>query len=202
VRGRRLFIFEILISRSFLANPRPPIAAARDRDYHIRVARAFLSPSTGAGALPVSPDIALQHKNHSFYIQLNSPIVRKGGAFMALRRAKSMAIFGVVTLTALADLRVAPVRAGAPPSPPPQLQCYSVADTRREIAEHKLADPFPSMQAAGVLVQAEPLTARLCRSGDVFIYEISLLRRDGHIVKTLVDAASGKPRPPRLEAKP
>ncbi|QGM46383.1 PepSY domain-containing protein [Methylocystis heyeri] len=124
---------------------------------------------------------------------------------MALRRAKTAAIMGLVALSALADWRSAQARDGAPtpaPPQPPPLECFSIAETRREIAQHKLADPFPSMQAAGVLVQAEPLSARLCRSGEVFLYEISLLRRDGRIVKTLVDALTGKPRPPRPEPKP
>jgi hypothetical protein len=119
-------------------------------------------------------------------------------ASMVWRRAKSAARVGVLTVSALVDSRLAFGRDGAPP----QLECYSIADTRREIAEHKLADPFPSMQAASVMAQAEALSARLCRSGDIFVYEISLLRRDGRIVKTLVDAASGKPHPMRIEPKP
>ncbi len=83
-----------------------------------------------------------------------------------------------------------------------ELECFSVAQTRREIAQHKLADPFPSMQAASSSTQAEALSARLCRNGDLFLYEISLLRRDGRIVKTLVNAVSGKPHPARIEQKP
>jgi hypothetical protein len=156
---------------------------------------------------PSPPDIAPQQKNHSFFIHTRGWIVLKGGAFMALRRAKTAAIMGLVALSALVDWRLALARDGAPPGPamppppPAPLECFSIAETRREIAQHKLVDPFPSMQAAGVLVQAEPLSARLCRSGEVFLYEISLLRRDGRIVKTLVDALTGKPRPPRPEPK-
>lgn len=117
---------------------------------------------------------------------------------MAWRGAK----FNVGAVVLAVSTFTAPFFAVAKEGPQQQLECFSVAQTRREIAQHKLADPFPSMQAASSLAQAEPLSARLCRSGDVFVYEINLLRKDGRIVKALVDAASGKPHPARPEPKP
>jgi hypothetical protein len=84
------------------------------------------------------------------------------------------------------------VMRAAEPAPPP-LQCFSTAQTREHIILYKLVEPFASMLAVARAVQGDPIGVRLCRIGDEFIYEISLLRHDGHVMKILVDAATGKP---------
>ncbi len=73
------------------------------------------------------------------------------------------------------------------------LECYSIALTRRKIVEHRLIEPFPLMQAESSVNQAEALSTRLCRKGELLLYEIDLLRRDGRVLKVFVDAVSGKP---------
>lgn len=78
------------------------------------------------------------------------------------------------------------------------LQCFSTAQTRDQIEAHKLSDPFLSMRATAERMQGEALGARLCRRGDDLLYEISVLRRDGHIAKILVDAANGRPHSGRM----
>jgi hypothetical protein len=75
----------------------------------------------------------------------------------------------------------------------PPFECFSTAQTRDKILAHKLAEPFGFLQAASRQEQSEALGARLCREDDQFVYEIRLLRRDGHVEKIFVDAASGKP---------
>lgn len=82
------------------------------------------------------------------------------------------------------------------PAPP---QCFSTAQTREQIILHKLAEPFASMQTAARSAQGDPIGARLCRIDDNFIYEISLLRRDGHLVKILIDATTGRPHAGRQD---
>lgn len=72
-------------------------------------------------------------------------------------------------------------------------QCFSTAQTREKITAEKLGDPFVSMRAAEARVKGEALNARLCQKGDNFIYEISLVRQDGRVVKVLYDAATGQP---------
>ncbi len=42
--------------------------------------------------------------------------------------------------------------------------------------------------------KGEPLTTRLCQQGDDFLYEIRLLRSDGHIEKLFFDATTGHQR--------
>jgi uncharacterized membrane protein YkoI len=75
----------------------------------------------------------------------------------------------------------------------PRTQCFSTAQTRERIDAHKLADPFDCMRAAAREHQGEALGARLCRMDELLIYEISLLGRDGRILRLLFDAATGKP---------
>jgi hypothetical protein len=88
---------------------------------------------------------------------------------------------------------VAPAAETAPP------QCYSTAQTREQIALNKLVGPFPSMLAISRAVQGDPIGVRLCRINAELVYEINLLRRDGHILKILVDATTGKPHSSRQE---
>ncbi|MGD9545194.1 MAG: PepSY domain-containing protein [Methylocystis sp.] len=68
-----------------------------------------------------------------------------------------------------------------------------MAQARAKMEASKLADPFQCMREAALRLQGEPLGARLCQLGEGLIYEISLLRKDGHIIKLLVDAFSGRP---------
>jgi hypothetical protein len=99
--------------------------------------------------------------------------------------------FAVAVLAATA----AAVRSARAEDPPPaHMQCFTMAQTRGKIEAHKLADPFRSMRELALRLQGEPLGAKLCQLGEGLIYEISLLRRDGHIVKIHVDAFSGRTR--------
>lgn len=84
----------------------------------------------------------------------------------------------------------------------PTIECYSTSQTRDAIFAHKLAEPFGMMRAAGNQMQGDPIGARLCKIHDEFIYEVSLLRRDGRIMKILVDATTGAPHVPGKEHAP
>jgi len=77
----------------------------------------------------------------------------------------------------------------------PVTECYTVAQTREKIAQHGLADPVPLLRKAGAENQGEPLAARLCRKGEIFIYDITVMRRDGRIERVPMNAADGKPNP-------
>jgi uncharacterized membrane protein YkoI len=87
---------------------------------------------------------------------------------------------------------------GAQAQPAQQNQCFSTAETRDKIAAHGLSEPLRSIQKAAAHFQAEALGAKLCRRDDAFVYEISLLRRDGKIVRSLYDAKTGQ----IIESKP
>ncbi len=75
----------------------------------------------------------------------------------------------------------------------PRGQCFSTAQTREKIEAHRLVDPFACMRAAAHDQNGEALGARLCRREEAFIYEISVLRADGRLVKLVYDATTGKP---------
>ncbi len=72
--------------------------------------------------------------------------------------------------------------------------CFTIEESRQKIDAHKLTNPFLSIKAAKERMKGEPLTTRLCQHGDAFIYEITLLRPDGRIVKFHVDATTGRPQ--------
>ncbi len=70
--------------------------------------------------------------------------------------------------------------------------CLSAAETREMVKSRRLLEPFAALKAAGAQRKAEPLSARLCRAGDDFVYEITLLHRDGRLVHVQMEAGTGK----------
>ncbi len=75
---------------------------------------------------------------------------------------------------------------------PHERACLTAAQARETIALHKLAEPFRLMIIAARRFQAEAIGVKLCRRKDEFIYEISLLRRDGRVIHVFMNAVSGK----------
>jgi uncharacterized membrane protein YkoI len=82
--------------------------------------------------------------------------------------------------------------------------CLNPAETREEVKARRLIEPFAALKSAGAQRKAEPLSAKLCHIGDEFIYEITLLHRDGRLVHVQMEAATGKlvPRAPREPHEP
>ncbi len=70
--------------------------------------------------------------------------------------------------------------------------CLNAAETRDEVKAHKLLEPFAALKFAAQQRKAEALSAKLCRVGDDFIYEITLLHRDGRLVHVQMEAGTGK----------
>jgi uncharacterized membrane protein YkoI len=70
--------------------------------------------------------------------------------------------------------------------------CFSAQETREKILQHKLNEPFRVMKATAGQMQAEAIGAKLCRWKEELVYEISLLRHDGHVLHVFVNAADGK----------
>jgi hypothetical protein len=82
--------------------------------------------------------------------------------------------------------------------------CLNAAETREEVKARKLLEPFVALKSAAAQRRAEALSARLCHRGDEFIYEITLLHRDGRLVRVEMEASSGKliSRAPREAREP
>ena len=113
-----------------------------------------------------------------------------------------MAALAMLCRAAVLTLAMVPAAAGAgeaeprPPSAKPV--CLSAAETREEVRAHRLLEPFAALKFAAAQRKAEALSAKLCHNGDEFIYEITLLHRDGRLVHVEMEAGTGKliPRPP------
>ena len=82
--------------------------------------------------------------------------------------------------------------------------CLSASETRDEVKARKLLEPFAALKFAAQQRKAEALSAKLCHSGDEFIYEITLLHRDGRLTHVQMEAGTGKllARPPREPREP
>jgi uncharacterized membrane protein YkoI len=70
--------------------------------------------------------------------------------------------------------------------------CLSAGETREVVAARKLTAPVAALRTAGSHAHGETLTIRLCRISDDLVYEVTVLRRDGRVVKVVVDATTGK----------
>ncbi len=70
--------------------------------------------------------------------------------------------------------------------------CLSASETRDEVKAHKLIEPFVALKSAAQQRKAEALSARLCHTGDEFVYEITLLHRDGRLTRVQMEAGTGK----------
>lgn len=76
-------------------------------------------------------------------------------------------------------------------------ECLTAAETREAVASHRLIEPFNAVKTARAQTRAEPLVSRLCRWNDEFVYEITLLRRNGKVVRVFTNAADGKAMNPK-----
>jgi len=70
--------------------------------------------------------------------------------------------------------------------------CYTVAETRDKIVKHELFEPFRAIRNAEGRLQAEMISIKLCRRSEALVYEMSLLGRDGRVIRLSVDAKTGQ----------
>jgi hypothetical protein len=96
----------------------------------------------------------------------------------------------VLALGAMIFAAAGPVRAQAPAAA--KGACFATNETREEIRAHHLLEPFVALKSAAATIKAEALSAKLCRLGEEFVYEIALLHRDGRLVHVVMNAVTGK----------
>ena len=75
-------------------------------------------------------------------------------------------------------------------------ECLDPGKTLEAIAQNRLVRPGDALSTAAVSNKGEALSAKLCRWDNGFRYEITVMRRDGKVVRAYVDAASGLPVDP------
>ena len=118
---------------------------------------------------------------------------------MARRTTGSLILAASVCALAW-GLRSCPALALTPdvePRPAARLVCLNEAETREIVRSRHLVEPYTALRNAAAIRKAEAIRAKLCHVGDDFVYEITLLHRDGRLVRVLVDAANGKLFPPK-----
>jgi hypothetical protein len=75
--------------------------------------------------------------------------------------------------------------------------CLSPSETRESVVTYQLREPLSLLRDAARDTRADPLNSRLCRWNEQYVYEMSLLRRDGRVLRIFIDAKSGDRLPPR-----
>ena len=83
-----------------------------------------------------------------------------------------------------------PARAGEPS--PESGYCLHPGEARSAIAQFRLLDSSEALVKAASRMQADALAGKLCRWSEQFVYEITLLRRDGRVIHISIDAITGK----------
>jgi hypothetical protein len=99
---------------------------------------------------------------------------------------RAAATFALIACAAADAAEAEPPRAG------PRPVCLNAGETREMVKSHRLIEPFAALKFASAQRKAEALSARLCHTGDDFVYEITLLHRDGRLVHVEMEAATGK----------
>jgi uncharacterized membrane protein YkoI len=93
-------------------------------------------------------------------------------------------------LAALAALTLGGSALGAE-TPHRSRQCLNAADAREVLARNTFTDPAAALRSAAAVAHADPLRSRLCRWNEDYVYEITLLRRDGKVMKVFIKAEDG-----------
>ena len=93
-------------------------------------------------------------------------------------------------LAALAALSLGGAALGAE-TPNRARHCLNPAETREALAKNKFTDPAAALRSAAAIAHADPLRSRLCRWNDDYVYEITLLRRDGKVMNVFIKAEDG-----------
>jgi uncharacterized membrane protein YkoI len=112
----------------------------------------------------------------------------RGFVVMAAIATVSRAAVVCLAMTSL-GARAAEAEPHAAPAKP---ICLNAADTRDQVKAHKLLEPYAALKFAAQQRKAEALSAKLCVSGDDFIYVITLLHRDGQLIHVQMEAGTGK----------
>ena len=72
-----------------------------------------------------------------------------------------------------------------------QEECLSSAETHEAVSEKRAVAPVIALRNARVHAGGEALRARLCRHEANLAYMVTALRKDGKVLRVVVDAASG-----------
>ncbi len=100
------------------------------------------------------------------------------------------------TVAALAVLTLAAARGEEPARPAPSgvippYACLNQKERRAATESGKLVHLAAAIHAAKKRMPGTVVRARLCRSGEGFVYVLTVLARDGKVARLTVDAVKG-----------
>ena len=93
-------------------------------------------------------------------------------------------------IPAFAALLVCAPALGAEAGKPARF-CLNPKDARDALDKNKFTDPAAALRSAAAVAHADPLRSRLCRWNEDYVYEITLLRRDGKVMQVVIKADDG-----------
>jgi uncharacterized membrane protein YkoI len=70
--------------------------------------------------------------------------------------------------------------------------CLTQDEIREEVAQRRVVTQVTALRVARSHIGGEAVRARLCRGENGLVYVITALKRDGKVIRVLVDAQSGK----------
>ena len=79
--------------------------------------------------------------------------------------------------------------------------CTSPAQAHELLIQQKFIAPFRALSEAPRAGPGDAVGVQLCRLGDAFVYDITMLGRDGHVSHVLVNAYTGVLMPPARAGK-
>lgn len=103
-----------------------------------------------------------------------------------VRMKRSVAFVAVCLLTGMLALAGFAARAESR-----KRDCVPQSETAELVAEHHLIRPVIVLRSASVQMGGEAVSAKLCRWGLAFVYEIAVLKKDGRITHAFINAATG-----------
>ena len=69
--------------------------------------------------------------------------------------------------------------------------CMSPEQAHELLIQQKFVAPFRALREATHGGQGEAVGVELCRQGETFVYDVTVLQRDGHVGHVLVNARTG-----------
>lgn len=97
------------------------------------------------------------------------------------------------TCAAAAARAEEPAAEPAAESAEPAAGCLSDRDLRRLVENRTVVAPIAAIRTARAEVAGDAVGARLCRDGAEYVYRVTVLTKDGRIVRVGVDGRTGRP---------
>lgn len=114
----------------------------------------------------------------------------------SLRRVQFVVMTFANCLSAVAVMVAAAFMAGPVAA---KQECLSAKESREMVVASHLLEPLQVMKNLTSLSRSEPVSIKLCRWDNVYIYDVTLLHKDGKLLRVFVDAISGKTVNPKPE---